>query len=438
MKLSAGTILFVLSSLLFLVYPKTIIIPNVKPYLVILVSLIVAAAYSIWKRSNVLRDKYLFSVLAISCVASGSMLARSGLENAKDYVWFNYFVVTAALMYVVIKTYAEENGNIESVFRISVYCSFVVCGVELIEIVLGRSWDFYFTGGLTSYRSVDMGGDTAFRPGSIIGNPIPLSAFCGTISVLTFNRLLLKINKTDLVAFILNFISTLMTLSRSGVIGLAVGLVVSAWVHLPAVRKKNRWKMYFTCGSLFLVMLSVGYTYHERMDQLTERFGLVMRDENSLYRIEQWKGAMSELADDYSAVAIGMGQGAAAAYYGRGISYEARDDSGVANTFDNSIVSFAYQYGLLGVGAMILLTALLLVKTYRSQNPREYWRFGVVASLYASSLFYEIFVWFPCMYILCLCFAWPIKPVEEWPDGGGHRAGVRPGSVRLALARRER
>lgn len=398
-----GQALFFAASLSLLLYPKAFVLPHVKPYFVILVIVEAAVFYSVVKMPRLLLDKGLIGAGVITLIASISLAVRGGYTMLQDYIWFNYFIVVSFSAYLLLKAWAMNRRQMERVLRFVLFCSFIVCGMEFYEIRDYHSLDSASLGSTSALAE----SDTNFRPSSVIGNANPLATFCAAIVVLTFNRLLIRVSSLDLVAFLVNIGGTLLSLSRGGWVGLLSGLCVSVALHaFGAQRQLLRKGLIVAAICVLIGCLALGNA--NSVSSLTGRFSETMQDRNSLYRLEQWQGAWRELANDYGALAFGMGPGSAAAYYRRGLSDEEMREVVVgASTFDNTGISILFQYGVLGLVLSLVPFAWLAGRVIRLRDPTEYWRIGVGAVILISCIFYEIFPYFACSYVLCLCFIWP-------------------------------
>lgn len=421
--------LITILGLVLVLYPINLRVPHFKPYLALLAVVLFAAIYQLIRTPSALIGKTAICAAVITGTATVSMIAHTGLSSMRDFFWFNFFIFITGCMYFLLGANIRNRMTHERAITILIYCSFLISGVHFYEVWAGHPWDSFVTSPAPGVAPTE--DSNYFRPGSIIGNSNPLGTFCASVTVLCFNRLLLQVRPIEVCGLAVNFVSTLLTLSRGGAVALLFGLMVSIAIHLILGRGQALVILWgaFRLAAILFVLVGV---YFARFEAFSERFDLVLQDDNSLYRLEQWQAALKELVDDGWALVFGMGPGSSAAFYGRGISYEFRQDSLQANTFDSTPVSILYQYGFIGLTLALAPSLFLSHRVFKVRDPGEFWRIGVSLTVMVSCLFYEIFPYFACSYIWCLCFIWPGRATSF--DGWGLRRvivkGAAPGLTR--------
>lgn len=251
----------------------------------------------------------------------------------------------------------------------------------IVQIIFGN-WLFMDSISLPEFRSMSYFG----RPASTFGHPIAYGAFASSIIIicLTYNI------KSTIRYFALSasIVGLVASGSRSSIIPLTFIICYILIRQLIKINRRTKFKKYhvmlFLASILFLAIFTVyGLSFIKIPTVDITRYQNIQESYSAIYRISQWSEAYRLITFSPTTFLWGHGPGASTELLNatRLILLDG------PKTFDNTFVTLAYDYGIVGV--LIIVFAI----TYAISAPGNVTGKLMLIFLLMNSMFFDAFLW---------------------------------------------
>jgi hypothetical protein len=240
----------------------------------------------------------------------------------------------------------------------------------------------------------------SFRAISTAGNPLILGMFssiAGSISLALYVR---RFSMFYLIAFAVNAAAAISTMSRSSWLALALGSTVVILRRLVGKgRVSHRAYVHYLIGLVLAALLLTNDSAWNALSDSWANFAELASDRvigisesiSYTHRMTSPIGAFTDMLTHPMSILVGYGLGAENYYFisvlGLTLSGDPIRDSFLLRTFDNTLVTMGYSFGLLGLGWLITVAVRAFRNIDLGDVTRDWYIGGFAATICAVCFF---------------------------------------------------